>query len=102
MEKKFHFQEMDWVITFPSTGNERKKYPNYSVMLTDLKKGSSSKNVCLGDIVENADFQSKFPHTVGFSKSEHCDCLGAESRYLEIRLVRYVEEFWKFLNDLDL
>ena len=68
MEKKFHLQEMDWVITFPNTGNRGKKYPDYSVMLSDLKKGSSDKNVCLRDIVENVEFESKFPHTVGFSK----------------------------------
>jgi len=93
---------MDWVITFPNTGNRGKKYPDYSVMLSDLKKGSSDKNVCLRDIIENVEFESKFPHTVGFSKSGICNYPGAESRYLEIRLIRSVEEFWKFLNDLDL
>jgi hypothetical protein len=93
---------MDWVITFPNTGNKGKKYPDYSVMLSDLKKGNLEENVCLIDIVENAEFQSKFPHTVGFSKSKICERPGSESRYLEIRLIRSVEDFWKFLNDLDL
>ena len=90
------------MITFPNTGNKGKKYPDYSVMLSDLKKGSSNENVCLIDIVESIEFQSKFPHTVGFSKSKICERPNSESRYLEMRLVRSIEEFWKFLNDLDL
>ena len=93
---------MGWIITVPNSGNKGKKYPDYSVLLSDLKKRSSDENVCLIDIVENVEFQSKFPHTVGFSKSKICEPPDAEPNYLEIRLIRSVEEFWKFLNDLDL
>jgi len=102
LAKKFHFQELEWIITFPDLGNERKKYPHYSVFFSDRKEKSAGKLVCLVDVVENPEFQERFPHTVGFFKCETDDSLYAGSNCLEVRIVRSVEDFWKFLNDLDL
>jgi hypothetical protein len=93
---------MGWIISFPNSGNYRKKYNDYSVFLSDLRKGSSNKRVYLLDIVENLEFQERFPHTVGFFKSKTGESINQELSYLEIRKIRSVEEFWKFLNDLDL
>lgn len=93
---------MEWIITFPSSGNNRKKYNDYSVFLSDLKKGSSDEKVHLVDIVENLGFQERFPHTVGFFKSKTGESISEGLIYLELRIIRSVEEFWKFLNDLDL
>jgi len=101
LEKKFCFQELDWIITFPNSGNDGKKYQDYSVFFSNLKKKSGAECVCLVDIVESPEFQS-FPHTVGFFKSETAKSSNIESDYLELRIIRCVEEFWKFLNDLNL
>ena len=100
MEKKFCFQELNWIITFPNSGNDGKKYQDYSVFVSNLKK-SADGCVCLVDLVESPEFQS-FPHTVGFFKSETAKSSNVESDYLELRIIRCVEEFWKFLNDLNL
>ena len=102
MEKKFHFQEIDWIITFPNSGNSGKKYVNYSVFLSDRNKKTVGKRVCLADLVENLEFQEKFPHTVGFFKCETDGSLNTGASYLELRTIRSLEDFWKFLNDLDL
>ncbi len=102
MEKKFHFQEMEWIIGFPNSGNHRKKYGDYSVFLSEGKKNIVNKCVCLVDIVESPDFQEKLPHTVGFFKSENEEPPKEGFCYLEIRTIRSVEDFWKFLNDVDL
>ena len=101
LEKKFHFQELEWIVTFPDSGNYGKKYQNYSVFVSYLKKKNADQRVCLVDIVESPEFQS-FPHTVGFFKSETAKPSNIGSDYLEIRIVRCVEEFWKVLNDLNL
>jgi hypothetical protein len=101
LAKKFHFQELDYIITFPDSGNDGKKYQDYSVVVSSLKEKSADGCVCLVDIVESPEFQS-FPHTVGFFKSETAKPSNIGSDYLEIRIVRCVEEFWKFLNDLNL
>jgi len=39
---------------------------------------------------------------VGYFKSETERSPYEEPNYLELRIIRSVEEFWKFLNDLDL
>ena len=102
LERKFCFQELEWIITFPNLGNKGKKYSNYSVFSSNRKGKSADKLVCLGDVVENPEFQEGFPHTVGFFKCETDESLYAGSNCLEVRIVRSVEDFWKFLNDLDL
>ena len=102
LEKKFHFKELNWIVTFPNSGNKGKKYPEYSVLLSDLKNARLNKKIRLIDIFEKLEVQGRFPHTVGFFKSEtdKSPCEGLN--YLELRIVGSVEEFWKFLNDLDL
>lgn len=102
MEKKFHFQEMSWIITVPEAGNCGKKYPDYEVLFSNLKSNSLNEKVRLNDLVENPGFQEMFPHTVGYFKSEAERSPYEEPNYLELRIIRSVEEFWKFLNDLDL
>jgi hypothetical protein len=99
--KMFHFQEMDWLIGFPNLGNRGKKYMDYSVVFTD-RKTKTKNHVCLSAIIDDFKFEKNVPHTVGFfkqSQQEGQDCVNA---YLEIRIIGSVEEFWKFLNDLDL
>jgi len=98
--KKFYFQELGWIVCFPSCGN-RGKYVSYSVI---LKKGHSKleKLVKLGEVFEDLEFEKNYPHTVGYyrlSSGEGADFL---PEYLELRVIRCVEEFWLFLNSLDI
>ncbi len=102
MEKTFHFQELNWLVAFPNSGNERKKYGYYTVFFTDLKKRNVREEVILSVLLENKDFEERFPHTVGFFKSEMPESSFEIPGYLELRLIRSIEDFWKFLNDLDL
>lgn len=100
--KNFHFQEMDWLISFPSTENIGGKYLYYSVEFTNRKKKQGKSQIRLTEIVDSPDFEC-FPHTVGYFKGaveEKKDY--SEFAYLEIRIIRSVEDFWKFLNDLNL
>ncbi len=102
MERRFHFQELNWILTFPKSENCGRKYPDYSILISDLKKSSDSARVRLDEIVENPQFQDGLPHTVGFYKSEATKFFPKDIAYLELRIIRSVEDFWKFLNDLDL
>ena len=99
--KNFHFQEIEWVISFPHRGNENRKYLFYSVQFWDRKNGSAS-TVCLTEKVDTPEFEAHFPHTVGFFKGQINDKTDLKSSYLEIRMVNSIEEFWKFLNDLNI
>jgi len=99
--KNFHFQEIGWVIGFPQRGNENRKYLYYSVQFWD-RKTDSGGTVCLSEKVDTPEFEAYFPHTVGFFKGQINDKTDLKSAYLEIRVVNSIEEFWKFLNDLNI
>jgi hypothetical protein len=98
--KSFHFQELDWLIRFPSAGNEGRKYLYYTVEFTDRKK-KKTVEVCLVEILDDS-FENCFPHTVGYFKGSKKENDDSGFAYLELRVVRSIEEFWKFLNDLDI
>jgi hypothetical protein len=93
---------MDWVISFPDSGNQGRKYLYYSVLFADRKKGNLPVEVFLGDVLEDPEFEKNLPHTVGFFKKSIATDANVGVVYLELRIIRSVDEFWKFLNDLDL
>jgi len=55
----------------------------------------------LGEVLDKIDFANGYPHTVGFYKDGKKQ-LTLKPEYLEIRRICTVEDFWKFLNDLDM
>jgi hypothetical protein len=101
--RKFHFQEIDHTICFPTAGNEKKKYANYAVVLEQIDGTllKTEKPITLGEILDRCDFVNGYPHTVGFYKVDK-EQIMLKPDYLEIRRICSVEEFWKFLNDLDM
>jgi hypothetical protein len=101
--KKFHFQELDWLVYFPSQGNKG-KYCTYTVTLRERKKGTSpgETQTSLGELLEKKEFDQNYPHTVGFYKDFSGEGADFKPQYLEIRIIRTAEEFWLFLNSLDI
>jgi hypothetical protein len=51
------------------------------------------------EIVDRVEFENNFPYTVGFFKDAIDNKNHFKAAYLEIRIVRSLEDFWKFLND---
>lgn len=100
--KKFYFQEMDWIICFPNAGNEGRKYLHYSISFIDRKTKQLKTQIALADILDSPMFENGFPHTVGYFKEPIDGEMNFPANYLEIRIIRRIEEFWKFLNDLDI
>ena len=100
--KKFHFQELDWVFCFPDSGN-RGKYQDYYVLFTDRKKQQpQEERVRLGEILNRSEFEDHFPHTVGFFKNSSGEGTNFKPDYMEIRFVGSIEDFWLFLNAINL
>ncbi|MGB9842078.1 MAG: hypothetical protein ACPLKZ_05065 [Candidatus Bathyarchaeales archaeon] len=101
--KNFHFMELDWLVYFPKYGNKG-KYLNYLVVFIDRKKGTAqdAKLVKLREVLENPKFENNYPHTVGFYKGDAGGVAEFKPEYLEIRKINSVEEFWLFLNALDI
>lgn len=101
--KKFHLIEMDWLVCFPRLGNKG-KYLSYSVMLVERKKETrqTEKHVKLKEVLENPEFEKSYPHTVGYYKEYSGEGATFKPEYLEIRKISTAEEFWLFLNALDI
>lgn len=101
--KVFHFQELDWLIYFPNEGNKG-KYCSYTVLLNERNGKQSHQNnrVTLGNVVERRELDEHYPHTVGFFKCTCDDEADAEPKYMEIRIIHNIDEFWFFLNALNL
>ena len=100
--KKFYFQKMDWVISFPNSGNEGRKYLLYSVYFVDRRNKQNNPHAVLSDVVDSPMFENGYPHTVGFFRNSVDNEGNFEANFLELRIVRCIEEFWKFLNDLNI
>jgi len=101
--KKFYFMEVDLIVHFPKCGNKG-KYHSYRVMLIDRKQGTtkSGKHLTLEEILENPEFEKCYPHTVGYFKASSGEGAEFKPEYLEIRRISTVEDFWLFLNALDI
>jgi hypothetical protein len=99
--KVFHFQELDWLLYFPSEGNKG-RYCGYTVLLREGEKSSADGRVRLGDIVERRELEEHYPHTVGFFKGSGDERADGKPQYMEIRIIHNVDELWFFLNALDL
>jgi hypothetical protein len=95
--------EMNWLVFFPKCGNKG-KYLGYRVMLVDRKKGASQpeNHVTLKEILEQPEFEKCYPHTIGYYKEASGEGAEFKPEYLEIRKVSTIEEFWLFLNALDI
>jgi hypothetical protein len=76
---------------------------DYSVLFTDRKKEpSQEQRVRLGEILSKPEFEDHFPHTVGFFRNSSGEGIEFKPEYMEIRFVGSIEDFWLFLNALNL
>jgi hypothetical protein len=94
--------EMDWLVYFPKDGNKG-KYLGYNVLLRDRKKViTEPERITLQEILETPEFENKYPHTIGYYKEASGEGTEFKPEYLEIRRINSIEEFWLFLNALDI
>jgi hypothetical protein len=72
------------------------------VQFLDKRNKHSTPNAILADVVDSPMFENGFPHTVGFFRDSVDKEGNFEANYLELRIIRCLDDFWKFLNDLNL
>lgn len=77
---------------------------SYTVVFSERKKGTGQQSQCavLGELLERREFENCYPHTVGFYKDSDGEGANFKPQYLELRIIRNVEEFWLFLNALNI
>jgi hypothetical protein len=80
------------------------KYRNYDIILVEGKtiEGKSEKIVKLGDFLDRPEIDQKYPHTVGYFKVSSGEKEDFKPEYLELREIKTLEDFWLFLNSVDI
>lgn len=65
---KYHFQEINWVIYFPSTGNEGRQILKYGIAYRDRENSrtQSGPRINLEDVLRLPKIHDQYPHTVGY------------------------------------
>jgi len=91
------------VVYFPKHGNKG-KYRNYNVTFRDRKRKVTQpgKRIRLGEVLDKPEIDRNYPHTVGFYKVSCGKGASFKPAYLELRKIETIEEFWLFLNSLDI
>jgi len=100
--KKFYFQEIDKIISFPNRETHG-KYCSYEVQLKDKKTANQpGELIVLGEFLESPQVENNYPHTVGYYKQSTGEGPHFKPEYLQLRRICIIDEFWLFLNSLDL
>lgn len=60
------------------------------------------KRIKLGEVLDRPEVDTNYPHTVCFYKVSFGKGANFKPEYLELRKIESVEEFWLFLNALDI
>ena len=99
---KFHFKEINWVIYFPSTGNEGRRYQKYGVAYRDRVRGvtQSGVRINLEEVVSMPEIRENYPHTVGYYLDSSGKGQNWVPEYLGTKIIANLEEFFSFLRDL--
>ncbi len=97
----FYFQEIDQIIVFQSCGKQG-KYVTYKIQLKSKEKAKHIGDlVVLGEFLESEKVDRNYPLTVGYYKDFSGEGANFKPEYLELRKIRFIEEFWLFLNACD-
>jgi hypothetical protein len=67
LNNKLHFKGIDWVIYFPSTGNEGRQIISYGVSYRDRvnKTTQQGPKINLKNVFEKLSTKENYPHEVG-------------------------------------
>jgi len=99
--KKFYFQDIDQIVEFPNFGNKG-KYMGYRVHVKCKENATDFVELTiLGQFLESPEVENKYPHVVGYFKKSEGEGSSFKPQYLEMRKIATVEEFWLFLNTLN-
>ena len=100
--KKFHFQEINKILQFPLQGNHGKYFAYRIQIKTPLTQNQHTPDIPLCNFLESIEVEQNYPHTVGYYKHSKTEGTDFQPQYLELRKIASIEEFWLFLNAVNL
>ncbi len=87
---KLHFKEIDWVIYFPSKGNEGRQLINYGIAYRDRRHGETQlgPKIDLRDVLARPEMRNGYPHRVGLFLDSFGKGVNWRPEYVETRTIR--------------
>jgi hypothetical protein len=99
---KFHFQEIDWIIYFPNSGNNGREYVSYGVAFRNRKRNisQSGPRIYLREVINYPELRDNYPHTVSLYFSATGKGKSWQPVYVQTRKIYNPIQFFNFLHDL--
>lgn len=99
---KLHFQEADFVIYFPATGNEGRPLGKYGVAYRARARsvGQEGKRIYLEDVLAMPEVRDRYPHTVGLYVHSAGKGRTWRPQYLQTRVVQSEPELLDWIGAL--
>lgn len=100
---KLHFKEIDWVVYFPSKGNEGRQLINYGVAYRDRrnKKTQPGPKINLGNVLVQPPIKNGYPHTVGLFQDSSGKGPNWTPAFIEIRVIWSEEELLEWIIQIE-
>ncbi len=101
---KLHFFEINWVIYFPSTGNEERPLTKYGVAYRDRTYGKTQpgKRIDLIDVLSMPLIKNFYPHTIGWFKESSGKGRNWKAEYIDIKRINNEHELLEFIKEIEL
>jgi len=103
IRNKLHFKEIDWVIYFPSKGNEGRCLTNYGVAYRDRtnKKTQPGRRINLSDVLVQPRIQHGYPHSIGFFQDSSGKRSNYVPAYIEIQVIESEGELLEWIAQIE-
>lgn len=100
---KFHFKEIDWIIYFPSRGNEGRQLVNYGVAYRDRinRKTQPGPKINLGNVFGEPLIQNGYPHSIGLFLDSSGKGPNWTPVYVETREINNKDEFLDWIREIE-
>ncbi len=100
---KLHFKEIDWIIYFPSKGNEGRPLKNSGVAYRDRinKKTQPGHRINLGDVLVYPLIKNRYSHTIGLFQDSSGNGPSWTPAYIETQVIRSEEELLDWIKQIE-
>jgi hypothetical protein len=101
---KLHFKGIDWVLYFPTSGNENRPYPRYGVAYRDRpsRRTQPGTRIDLDEVLKLPAIADHYPHRVGVYQESSGRGRTWAPVCLEERDIVSSEELFMWLKDMQL
>lgn len=102
MTNKFHFIEINWIIYFPSKGNQGRKIENYGIAYRDRinKKTQQGPKINLSDVLAEPIIKNAYPHHVALFQNSAGKGDNWKPEYIEERTINSEKDLISWIKIL--